>query len=315
MRLAFMGTPDFAVPALSALVESKRHDIAFVITQPDKPKGRGMHLQSPPVKELAQRDGLRVYQPPSLKDNAEVRDLFAASLLDAVIVVAYGKMIPPDMLDLPRIGFLNVHASLLPEFRGASPINRAVMAGCTTTGISIMKIDEGMDSGPVYMQSSISINEEDDALRLSERLSALGAVKLLEALALIEEGKIQPAPQDHARSTYAPMLTKEDGAIDWGKDPRTIHNLIRGLVPWPCAYTFLQGKMLKIMKGSYEIEDHGIQAGTLLKDKSGVRIACNGGYIIPKVLLLEGKKAIDAAAFSNGLKTDRAIVGGRQETL
>ena len=309
-----MGTPDFAVPALSALVVAKRHDIAFVITQPDKPKGRGMHLQGPPVKELAQRAGLKVYQPPSLKD-AEVRDLFAASLLDAVIVVAYGKMIPPDMLDLPRIGFLNVHASLLPEFRGASPINRAVMAGCTTTGISIMKIDEGMDSGPVYMQSSISINEEDDALRLSERLSALGAVKLLEALALIEEGKIQPAPQDHARSTYAPMLTKEDGAIDWGKDPRTIHNLIRGLVPWPCAYTFLQGKMLKIMKGSYEIEDHGIQAGTLLKDKSGVRIACNGGYIIPKVLLLEGKKAIDAAAFSNGLKTDRAIVGGRQETL
>ena len=310
-----MGTPDFAVPALSALVVAKRHDIAFVITQPDKPKGRGMHLQSPPVKELAQRAGLKVYQPPSLKDNAEVRDLFAASLLDAVIVVAYGKMIPPDMLDLPRIGFLNVHASLLPEFRGASPINRAVMAGCTTTGISIMKIDEGMDSGPVYMQSSISINEEDDALRLSERLSALGAVKLLEALALIEEGKMQPAPQDHARSTYAPMLTKEDGAIDWGKDPRTIHNLIRGLVPWPCAYTFLQGKMLKIMKGSYEIEDHGIQAGTLLKDKSGVRIACNGGYIIPKVLLLEGKKAIDAAAFSNGLKTDRAMVGARRETL
>ncbi|MGD0822139.1 MAG: methionyl-tRNA formyltransferase [Desulfomonilia bacterium] len=315
MRLAFMGTPDFAVPTLSTLVESKRHDIAFVITQPDKPKGRGMHLQSPPVKELAQKAGLKVYQPQSLKDNSEVRDLFAASMLDAVIVVAYGKMIPSDMLNVPRIGFLNVHASLLPDLRGASPINRAVMAGYTTTGISIMKIDEGMDSGPVYMQSSIPINEEDDAVGLSERLSALGAVKVLEALVLIEDGKMQPVPQDHARATYAPMLTKEDGAIDWGKDPRTIHNLIRGLVPWPCAYTYLQGKMLKIMKDSYEIDDHGTQVGTLLKDKSGVRIACNGGYIIPKVLHLEGKKAIDAAAFSNGLKTDRTIVGAKQETL
>ena len=181
MRLAFMGTPVFAVPTLSALMESK-HDIAFVITQPDKPKGRGMHVQGTPVKELAQKVGLKVYQPQALKNNSEIRDLFATSQLDAVIVVAYGKMIPADMLSIPRIGFLNIHASLLPDLRGASPINRAIMAGYTATGISIMQIDEGMDSGPVYLQSSIPISATDDAENLSLGLSALGPLKLLETL-------------------------------------------------------------------------------------------------------------------------------------
>ena len=313
MRLAFMGTPVFAVPALSALMESK-HDIAFVITQPDKPKGRGMHLQAPPVKELAGKVGLEVFQPQALKNNTEIHDLFTSSKLDAVIVVAYGKMIPTDMLIIPSIGFLNIHASLLPDLRGASPINRAIMAGYTTTGISIMQIDEGMDSGPVYLQASIPISATDDAENLALRLSALGAPKLLETLALIEDEKMRPVPQDHAGSTYAPMLTKEDGKIDWGREPRSIHNMIRGLVPWPCAYTYLDGKMLKIMSGSYEINDHGIMYGTLLKEKSGVKIACAGGYIIPKILQLEGKKTLDAAAFSCGLKADEAILG-HKETL
>jgi len=313
MRLAFMGTPVFAVPTLSALMESK-HDIAFVITQPDKPKGRGMHLQAPPVKELAGKVGLKVFQPQTLKNNTEIHDLFTSSKLDAVIVVAYGKMIPTDMLIIPSIGFLNIHASLLPDLRGASPINRAIMAGYTTTGISIMQIDEGMDSGPVYLQASIPISATDDAENLALRLSALGALKLLETLALIEDEKIRPVPQDHAGSTYAPMLTKEDGKIDWGREPRSIHNMIRGLVPWPCAYTYMDGKMLKIMSGSYEINDHGIMYGTLLKEKSGVKIACAGGYIIPKILQLEGKKALDATAFSCGLKADEAILG-QKETL
>ena len=313
MRLAFMGTPVFAVPTLSSLMESK-HDIAFVITQPDKPKGRGMLLQGPPVKDLAKKAGLKVYQPQTLKNNTEIHDLFASSKLDAVIVVAYGKMIPTDMLIIPKTGFLNIHASLLPDLRGASPINRAILSGYTSTGISIMQIDEGMDSGPVYLQASLPISDADDAENLSLRLSGLGALKLLETLALIEEEKIKPVPQDHARSTYAPMLTKEDGKIDWGRDPRSIHNMIRGLVPWPCAYTYLDGKMLKIMSGSYEIEDHGIMYGTLLKEKSGVKIACAGGYIIPKILQLEGKKALDATAFSCGLKADKAILG-QKETL
>jgi methionyl-tRNA formyltransferase len=309
MKLAFMGTPDFAVPTLSALIESKLHDVAFVITQPDKPKGRGMHLMSPPVKERALGAGLQVYQPQTLKDNNEILELFRASACDAVIVVAYGKMIPSDMLAIPPLGFINIHASLLPDLRGASPINRAIISGYASTGISIMKIDEGMDSGPLYLQSSLSFGEEEDAVSLSEKLSSLGAVKLLETLALLEKGKIQPVPQNHSQATYAPMLTKEDGRIDWSNDPKAIYNLIRGLLPWPCSYTYLLGKMLKILKGSYEILDHGIDVGILMKDKSGLKITCKGGYIIPEILQLEGKKALDAHAFSHGLKADQITMG------
>ncbi|HVN72587.1 MAG TPA: methionyl-tRNA formyltransferase [Desulfomonilia bacterium] len=309
-----MGTPDFAVPTLSALIESK-YDIGFVITQPDKPKGRGMHIQSPPVKEVALNQGLQVYQPQTLRNNAEIRSLFSTAGLDAVIVVAYGKMIPPGLLSIPKMGFINIHASLLPDLRGASPINRAVMAGYTKTGISIMQIDEGMDSGPIYLQSSITFGEEEDAAIISERLSILGAAKLLEVLALIEKGKIRPVQQDNTRATYAPMLTKDEGKIDWSKDPRAIYNMIRGLVPWPCAYTYFQGKMLKIMSASYEIDNHGMKTGTLLKYKSGVRITCNGGYILPKTLQLEGKKMLDARAFSCGLKTEQEPVGREKEIL
>jgi len=308
MRLAFMGTPDFSVPTLDALAGS-RHEVAFVITQPDKPKGRGMNIQSPPVKELAMGNGIRVYQPATLKDNAEILELFATSRLDTVIVVAYGKMIPSPMLAIPPFGFLNIHASLLPDLRGASPINRAIMAGYASTGISIMQIDEGMDSGPVFLQESIPIRETDDAEGLSERLSRLGAARLLDTLDMIEGGTIQAVPQDHSLATFAPLLTKEDGKIDWARDPRTIHDLIRGLVPWPCGYTYLYGKMLKIMSCTYEIEDHGYMNGTLLKVKSGVKIACAGGFIIPKTLQMEGKKALDAAAFSCGLKTEIMVLG------
>ncbi len=308
MRLAFMGTPEFAVPTLAALAEST-HEVAFVITQPDKPKGRGMHIQSPPVKVLAQEKGIEIFQPPSLKDNSEIRDLFSSSGLDTVVVVAYGKMIPSDMLTVPARGFINIHASLLPELRGASPINRAIMAGYKSTGISIMQIDEGMDSGPIFLQERVPILDTDDAESLSERLSALGAEKLLETLDLLEDGSAKAVTQDHTRATYAPLLTKEDGKIDWARDPKTIHDMIRALVPWPCGYTYLQGKMLKIMSGSYEMDDHGIMPGTLLRQRSGVKIACAGGYIIPKTLQIEGKKSLDAAAFSCGLKTDRMVLG------
>jgi len=308
MRLAFMGTPEFAVPTLAALLDS-RHEVVFVITQPDKPKGRGMHVQSPPVKELALEKGVRIFQPPSLKDNAEILDLMTDSKLDTVIVVAYGKMIPSPMLAVPSKGFINIHASLLPDLRGASPINRAIMSGHTITGISIMQIDEGMDSGPLFLQERVPIHDTDDAESLSKRLSAIGSAKLLETLNLMEKDSLEAIPQEHSRATYAPLLTKEDGRIDWGRDPKSIHNLIRGLVPWPCGYTYMYGKMLKIMSGTYEIEDHGIMQGTLIREKAGVKIACSGGYIIPKTLQLEGKKSLDAAAFSCGLKADRMVLG------
>lgn len=309
-----MGTPEFAVPSLSALMQSGGHEILLVVTQPDKPQGRGMHLQSPPVKATAVQSGLEVLQPASLKGAAALKDMLISSRLDAVIVVAYGKMIPDEMLAIPAHGFINVHASLLPVFRGAAPINRAILAGCATTGVSIMQIDSGMDSGPVFLQSEVPIPEDEDAVGLSARLSELGAEKLLETLDLLERGMIEAKPQEHDKATYAPMLKKEEGEIDWSLDPRSIHNMVRGLLPWPCAYTFFDSKMLKILKSTYRFEEHALEFGTLSKTDHELTIACKEGFLLPQVLQLEGKKALDARAFSNGLHASRVMLGNAART-
>ncbi len=313
MKLAFMGTPEFALPTLSALINAKEHDLTLVITQADKPKGRGMQTQSPPVKELAVRHGLSVFQPLTLKNNGEFFDLMKHGAFDAVIVVAYGKMIPAAILPIPRFGFINVHASLLPEFRGASPINRAILSGRKTTGVSIMRIDEGMDSGPVYLQSQVEIGDEENAVELSGRLSRMGSQKLLEVLSLLEQDKTKPVPQDNGRATYAPMLTKEDGRIDWQDEPAVIHNQVRAMVPWPCAYTFLKGKILRILSAAYEIGESGMHPGIIQKEKKGLKISCRGGFIIPRTVQIEGKKAMDAQAFSRGLQADHMQVGDAKE--
>lgn len=304
-----MGTPEFAVPSLSALMLSREHELVFVVTQPDKPQGRGMRLQSPPVKEAAVHKGLQVVQPAMLKGSADARSLFASSDLDAVVVVAYGKMIPEDWLSMPRFGFINIHASLLPELRGAAPINRAIMEGKSTTGISIMQIDAEMDAGPVFIQEPTSIEEKDDAISLAQRLSVMGSRKLIETLPLIEQGSILARPQNPAHATYAPMLRKEEGEIDWTLSARTIYNMVRGLVPWPCAYTYLHGKMLKILQASFEETDHGHTPGMLLRERKSVRIACKDGFIIPMHLQMEGKKTTDCEAFTCGLKSDHEVLG------
>ncbi len=309
MRLAFMGTPEFALPSLKALIESGKHQVLSVVTQPDKPKGRGRHLMMPPVKELALDKGIPVVQPQTLKGNTGITGMLRDLALDAVIVVAYGKMIPDDMLAIPVHGFINVHASLLPAFRGAAPINRAILAGCATTGVSIMQIDSGMDSGPVFLRSQVPIPEDEDAIGLSARLSTLGAEKLLETLDLLERGGIEAKPQEHDKATYAPMLKKEEGDIDWGSDPRTIHNMVRGLLPWPCAYTFFGSKVLRILKSTYRLEEHALEFGSMSRTDRGLTIACRRGFLLPQVLQVEGKKAVDARAFSNGLRASRVILG------
>lgn len=314
MRLAFMGTPSFSVPALKALLEHGSHEVLFVVTQPDRPQGRGMHVRSTPVKDFALARGLQVFQPESLKGNDGLRDIIARSDLDAVVVVAYGKMIPADWLDIPRHGFINVHASLLPELRGASPINRAILEGKKVTGISIMLINEAMDAGPVFLQASTPIGEEEDALSLSERLSALGAQKLVEALPLIENGSLHPVPQDHTRATYAPMLRKEEGEIDWNASGERICTMVRGLVPWPCAYTYLDAKMVRILRATFEPSQNPEKPGTLIRERHGVRIACRDGYILPGVLQLEGRRAVGCEAFSCGLRLERCHLGGRRSS-
>ncbi len=309
MRLAFMGTPEFALPSLKALIEAGEHRVLSVLTQPDKPKGRGRHLMMPPVKELAIEKGIPVMQPQTLKGNAQIAGMLRDLALDAVIVVAYGKMIPDDMLAIPAHGFINVHASVLPAFRGAAPINRAILAGCATTGVSIMQIDSGMDSGPVFLRSEVPVPEDEDAVGLSARLSALGAEKLLETLDQLERGGIEAKPQEHDKATYAPMLKKEEGEIDWGSDPRSIHNMVRGLLPWPCAYTFFGSKILKILKSTYRFEEHALGFGTMSRTDGGLAIACRQGFLLPQVLQVEGKKAVDARAFSNGLRASRVMLG------
>jgi methionyl-tRNA formyltransferase len=309
MKLAFMGTPDFALPTLKALIENPEHEVIDVFTQPDKPRGRGRHLQAPPVKQLALESGLPVLQPNRLKDNDEIYTFLRKANLDAVIVVAYGKMIPADMLEIPRLGFINIHASLLPFFRGAAPINRAILNGCTTTGVSIMHIDTGMDSGPVYLQAGMTIDENDDATELSRKLSLLGAEKLMETLVLLDKREIRPTPQEHDKASFAPMLKKEEGNIDWNNDPVTIHNMIRALVPWPCAFTSMGRKTLKIWKGTYMFEDHDLPNGTLVKNGIDLKIACSGGYIIPHILQVEGKRSMESSAFSCGLHVSQIVLG------
>lgn len=312
MKLAFMGTPEFALPTLQALIDARGHDVLCVVTQPDKPKGRGQHLQMPPVKLLAIEHGIPVVQPSKLKENPEFAALFKQLDLDAAVVVAFGKMIPDEMLHLPRYGFINIHASLLPRFRGAAPINRAILEGCTTSGISIMQIDSGMDSGPVFLESEVSIPEDEDAISLSQRLSRLGAEKLLLTLDLLEQGKITPVPQKNEEATYAPMLTKEEGEIDWSKDPKTIHNMVRGLVPWPCAYTYLGSKSLRILRSKHSLRNHDLPYGIMRKEGAAITVACKGGFIIPEIVHLEGKKAMDVRAFSIGLHTNEALLGRKK---
>ncbi len=309
MKLIFMGTPEFALPSLEMLADSGKHEVALVITQPDKPKGRGLHLEQPPVKEMALKHNIPVMQPQKIKGNMEVIQAFEEIRPDAAIVVAYGRIIPVELLNMPPRGFINVHASLLPAFRGASPINHAILSGAEKTGISIMKLDEGLDTGPVYLSREIEIGR-DDAIMLSKRLSATGAELLASVLDRIENDSVEPEPQDDSAATYAPLLKKEDGLINWNRKAVEIENMVRGLLPWPCAYTGIEGKMLKILKARIEETAHGITPGTMIKEASRLKIACGNGFIIPLTLQLEGKQAMDAKPFANGLKVNEIILGG-----
>jgi len=304
-----MGTPEFALPSLKILAESEKHEVALVITQPDKPKGRGLHLEHPPVKVMAMKHDIPVMQPQKIKGNMEVIQAFEEIRPDAAIVVAYGRIIPVELLNMPPRGFINVHASLLPAFRGASPINHAILSGAEKTGISIMKLDEGLDTGPVYESREIEIGR-DDAIMLSKRLSATGAELLTRVLDRIENDSVEPEPQDNSAATYAPLLKKEDGLINWNRKAVEIENMVRGLLPWPCAYTGIEGKMLKILKARIEETAHGITPGTMIKEASRLKIACGNGFIIPLTLQLEGKQAMDAKPFANGLKVNEIILGG-----
>ncbi len=300
MRAIFFGTPALAVPSLNAVTEVA--DVVRVVCQPDRPAGRGMKLRPPPVKERALELGLEIDQPTTVRTPE-----FAASLraleADVAVVIAYGRILPRALLDAPRRGCVNVHASLLPRWRGAGPIQWAIVHGDRETGVCLMQMDEGMDTGPVIACERTPIDPDETSAELGDRLARMGAELLREKLVDFVEGRIDATPQDGAGATMAPILKKEDGRIDWLEPARAVHDRVRGMSPWPGAYTDLGGQRVKVHRTVVRLEDDTLAApGTILRAdaKVGVEVACGRGAIAITELQLEGKKRLGAADFLAG---------------
>lgn len=296
-----MGTPEFAVPSLRALLRSE-HEVVAVITQPDRPKGRHLHLSPSLVKELALENHLTLLQPPTLNDESFKRKIDELRP-DLVIVVAYGQIIPGWLLRLPRYGCVNVHASLLPRYRGAAPIQRVIMDGCEITGVTMMFMDEGLDTGDILLQSAIPIAPDDTAGDLSEKLSRLGAELLLTTIEGLSREAITPVVQDERLATHAPKVEKEEALIDWSLSAESIRNLIRALNPQPGAYTFYRGKRLKIWEAlSGESSREDLKPGIVfdVDARKGFVVGCGQGELLVSRVQLEGKQAMTATEFCRG---------------
>lgn len=298
LRTVFMGTPDFALQTLQGLIDAGCNMVG-VYTQPDRPKGRGKQLAAPPVKELAQQYDIPVYQPLKLRQPEAVAELEALAP-DLIVVVAYGQILPKRVLEIPAHGCINVHASLLPKYRGAAPINKAIIDGATETGITTMYMDVGLDTGDMLIKKILSIGPEETAGELHDRLASLGRETMDETLRQLCAGSLQREVQDDAQSTYASMMKKEDGRIDWSRSAQEIHNHVRGLDPWPGAYTALNGELLKLARTCPQ-ELGGDKPGSVISaDKDGVLIACGSGALLIKELQLAGRKRLAAADFLRG---------------
>ena len=303
MRLIFCGTPEFAVPTLERLIAEK-FAIDLVITNQDEPSGRGYDVKPPPVKQAALRAGLKVYQPARLKDPATV-EFLSSYRPDAVVVVAYGHILPQWIIDLPRFGCINLHASLLPKFRGAAPIQWSLIRGETVTGVTTMRIDEGLDTGDTLLKREVAIQDDDTTETLGERLSRIGADLMVESLRSLERGDLEAQPQDHTQATLAPILKKEDGRVDWNLPALDIWNRIRGLRPWPGAYTRFRGKNLHIWAASRPVpgEATPLDPGSLIAERGCLRVACGGKTLLDLAeIQLEGRKRLLARDFLNGVK-------------
>lgn len=296
MRLVFMGTPQFAVPVLARLIQDG-HEIPAVYTQPDKPVGRGHRMSMPPVKALALEKGIPVRQPVKLRDGAVAEELRQMDL-DAAVVVAYGRILPPDVLAAPKYGCVNLHASLLPRHRGAAPIQWSILSGDSVTGVTSMLMDEGMDTGDILLQCQTPIGPDETADELSERLCGMGAQCIAETLALLEAGTAERIPQDDSLATRAPMLTKEMGKIDFTRPAGDIHNQVRGLSGWPAAYTTFEGKLLKVRRTRVAGGMTG-RPGEVLDSKRLI-VACGTGALELCEVQLEGKQTVSGEAFLNG---------------
>lgn len=298
MRILFMGTPNFALFSLRALVEAGE-DVVGVVTQPDKPKGRGYTLTPPPVKVYAEEKGLPVYQPKTLRDEA-FAELLRQIDPEVIVVVAFGKILPANVLGYPKYGCVNVHGSLLPAYRGAAPMQRAIIDGCAETGITTMFMDVGLDTGDMLLKKSVAIDLHDTFETVHDKLGECGAELLLRTLALLEAGEITPEKQDDALATYAAKIEKEDCLLDFSRTAKEVHDRIRGLSPIPLSFTHTSdGKMLKILS-SEPAEGSGRPGEVISLENGRITVACGEGAVALLSVLPEGKKRMSAADFING---------------
>ena len=308
MRLVFLGTPWFAVPTLERMVEAG-HQVAAVLTQPDRARGRGQQLAPPPVKEAALQLGLPVYQPERVRRPEAVEYLRGLGA-EAMVVVGYGQIIPQNVIDLAPHGILNVHASLLPKYRGAGPIQWAIVNGETRTGVTTMRIDAGLDTGDMLLKRETQIGSEENAIELGQRLAMMGADLLVETLEGLAAGAIVPEKQDSAQATYAPLLKKEDGLIDWSRAAHAIHNQVRGLQPWPGAYTAFRGQKLHIWKTRLAAGGSRQAAPGFVVNLKPLVVSCGEGALELVEVQPEGRKRMSGADFANGQRlSDNEILG------
>ena len=311
MRIVFMGSPDFAVGSLQALCESGKHEILAVVTQPDRPKGRGNKLLQTPVKEYALAQGLTVYQPQKVK-TPEFVELLHELQPELIVVAAFGQFLSKEILELPKYGCINVHASLLPKYRGAAPIQYAIIKGEKESGVTIMQMDIGMDTGDMLEKMVVTLDPKETGGSLFDRLSTAGGDLILSTLQKAEAGTLTPVKQPEEEATYAGMLTKALGKIDWAKDAVQIERLIRGLNPWPSAYTAYEGKTLKLWDADVVTEESAAVPGTVVRvEKDSFFVQTGSGLLKVNELQLEGKKRMDAAAFLRGYPMAEGIVLGK----
>ena len=308
MKTVFMGTPDFAAVILDALAGS-RHDVAYAVTQPDKAKNRGKKVQYTPVKELALAKGIEVLQPEKVRGNQEFIALLRECGPDIMIVAAYGQILPEEVLEIPRYGCINVHASLLPKLRGAAPIQKAIIDGEKETGVTIMQMAEGLDTGDMLLKEAVEIGGMNYS-QLHDRLAEIGSRLLLKTLDMIEEGRVQPEKQDDSLSTYAHMISKQDGRISFEKSPEEIERLIRGFDPWPGAFCDCGEAVMKLWKAEPIDESTGeTEPGTVISaDEKGLKIACGGRALMVTEIQMPGKKRVSVKEYLKGNKIEKGTI-------
>ncbi|SDY92664.1 methionyl-tRNA formyltransferase [Tindallia californiensis] len=301
MKIVYMGTPDFAVPTLIALANSERDEIVGIFTQPDRPKGRGHRMMMPPVKEKALDYGIPVFQPEKKIDEAEIRILKELDP-DLIVVAAYGHILPETVIQLPLYGCINVHASLLPKYRGAAPIQWAIINGEKETGVTTMQMDAGLDTGDMLLRASIPIEDTDTSVTMHDKLAALGAELMMKTLETLREGKLKAEPQNSDASTYAPMLQRDTGEINWNQSASTIHCLIRGTQPWPAAYSFCQGEKMKIWQSKVIKMSSNSQCPGLIRQvsKHGILVDTAEDQLLIEEIQMPGKKRMAVSSFLTG---------------